>query len=108
LTCAFAGSTIFFCSFGNSIFSKEWCKLSIEDESWSFRGVTSSKSESVKKGRMQNFFTVASRASSNHRVYRRDLEMLLGLSMDVHHHDLALDLGKFQFWGLQAFIAFQL
>jgi hypothetical protein len=94
--------------FGNSIFLKEWCKLSIEDESRSSRAVTNTKSESVKKGRMQNFFTVASRASSNHRVYRRDLEMLLGMSMDIHQHDLALDLGKFQFWGLQEFIEFQL
>jgi hypothetical protein len=45
--------------------------------------------------RLQCFLSVASRASSDHLSYRRDLPALLDLSMTVQEHDLALDLGKF-------------
>lgn len=44
--------------------------------------------------RRQHFFSVASRTSSNdHLSYRRDLVMLLNLSLLIHEYDLALDLG---------------
>lgn len=46
---------------------------------------------------LQNFFRVASRASSDHLVYHRDLIMLLDMSMLIDERDLALDLGKFRF-----------
>ena len=44
---------------------------------------------------LKNFVCVASRASSDHLSYRRDLAMLLDMSMKIHEHDLALDLGTF-------------
>ena len=44
---------------------------------------------------MENFINVASRSSIHHESYRRDLVMLLDLSMTIENHDLALDLGKF-------------
>lgn len=45
--------------------------------------------------RRSNFLSVASRASSHHLVYNRDLLFLLNLSMKIKEHGLALDLGKF-------------
>lgn len=48
---------------------------------------------SVKKQKT-NFLQVASRTSSNHLAYVRDLPYLLKLSMDASEFDLALDLGK--------------
>uniref|UniRef100_A0A7S4AQ97 Uncharacterized protein n=1 Tax=Pseudo-nitzschia australis TaxID=44445 RepID=A0A7S4AQ97_9STRA len=41
---------------------------------------------------MENFVNVASRSSIHHESYRRDLVMLLDLSMTIENHDLALDL----------------
>ena len=47
----------------------------------------------AKKDRRTNFFFVASRASSHHLAYHRDLPLLLTLSMEIKEHSLALDLG---------------
>ena len=47
-----------------------------------------------KQDRRTNFLFVASRASSHHLVYHRDLPLLLTLSMEIKEHSLALDLGK--------------
>jgi hypothetical protein len=38
---------------------------------------------------------VASRTSSDHLAYHRDLVMLLKLGMRIREHGLALDLGTF-------------
>lgn len=44
--------------------------------------------------RRKNFYKVASRTSSNHLAYTRDLKMLLQLSMSIEEYGLILDLGK--------------
>jgi hypothetical protein len=49
---------------------------------------------SNEKERKQNFLSVAARNSSDHLAYRRDLVMLLNLSMAIGERYLALDLGK--------------
>ena len=59
---------------------KEYCTLSV-------------KSKDGK--RRKNFLQVASRTSSDHLAYSRDLPFLLKLSMDAHEFDLALDLGEY-------------
>ena len=41
----------------------------------------------------KNFLYVASRASSHHLAYHRDLLLLLSLNMDIEENSLALDLG---------------
>ena len=49
--------------------------------------------------RKKNFFSVASKASSDHLSYTRDLISLLSLSMEMEEFILALDLGKSRtFW----------
>lgn len=58
----------------------EYCTLSIQ-------GKTNAK-------RRRHFLQVASRTSSDHLAYVRDLPLLLNLSMDAKEYDLALDLGK--------------
>jgi hypothetical protein len=55
---------------------------------------TSNEAKPTKPEHLQNFYKVASRASSDHLAYRRDLVMLLDLSMAISEHELALDLGK--------------
>jgi hypothetical protein len=45
--------------------------------------------------RLKNFIAIASRSSIQYRRYRRDLVMLLDLSMIVGKEDLSLDLGRF-------------
>jgi hypothetical protein len=74
-------------------FFQEWCKWSIG------MGPSDSNKKQVKPENpehLQNFFCVASRASSDHLAYRRNLVMLLDMSMTIGEHDLALDLGKFK------------
>jgi hypothetical protein len=63
----------------------EWCDISAQR--MKTRGASRSSEEKT------NFFAVASRASSSHLAYRRDIVHLLQLSMDIHQLDLALDLG---------------
>lgn len=41
-----------------------------------------------------NFLSVASRASSHHLVYHRDLLFLLSESMSLMEHGLSLDIGE--------------
>ena len=64
---------------------KEFCEWSV--------GVLPRKEKKITC--MENFLNVASPSSSLHNSYRRDLMMLLNLSMTIENHDLALDLGKF-------------
>lgn len=47
--------------------------------------------------RMKNFINIVARSSIHHTRYRRDLMMLLDLSLAIDKEDLALDLGKFHF-----------
>eukprot|EP00977_Amphora_coffeiformis_P000913 scaffold190_cov171-Amphora_coffeaeformis.AAC.38 len=58
---------------------KEYCTLSV-------------KGESTYRSRRSNFLHVASRTSSNHLAYIRNLPLLLKLSMEASEFDLALDL----------------
>lgn len=77
----------------NTIWKQEWCEISVKEL------VVSDGSED-KQDRRTNFFYVASRASSHHRAYHRDLPLLLTLSMEIKEHSLALDLGKLR-WPLR-------
>lgn len=45
------------------------------------------------KNQRENFLAVASRTSSYHLVYHRDLLLLLNQSMSILEYGLALDLG---------------
>lgn len=63
---------------------KELCTLSVKG-----------KGKGMKK-KMMGFFMVASKTSSDHLAYTRDLPFLLKLSMDAREFDLALDLGKWR------------
>ena len=60
--------------------SQEWCKLSTAG--------------SIDRDRVNNFYQVASRTSSTHLSFRRDLLALLDMSMSMKEYDLALELGK--------------
>ena len=71
----------------NKALVKEWCQWSIGLNPFD---ATQAKSTDLK--RQENFFLVASRSSGDHVAYRRDLEVLLKLSMVIEEHDLALDL----------------
>lgn len=66
---------------------QEWCEISVKDL------VVATDETGAKKDRRTNFFFVASRASSHHLAYYRDLPLLLTLSMEIKEHSLALDLG---------------
>ena len=55
------------------------------------------KSKSTDPKRQKNFFLVASRSSRDHSAFRRNLEVLLKLSMIIEERDLALDLGRLTF-----------
>jgi hypothetical protein len=46
--------------------------------------------------RIRNFLQVASKTSSNHLAYTRDLPVLLQISMDAGESNLSLDLGKWR------------
>ena len=69
---------------------KEWCE-------WSIGILPAGMDRKNANGskRLDNFFRVAARSSSEHLSYRRDLETLLKLSMQANEHTLALDLGMF-------------
>ena len=75
---------------------KEWCELSVIPV-----GEDNEKSPSDRPGtghadpKRKNFLSVASRASSDHLVYVRDLPFLLELSMQMDDLDLSLDLSEF-------------
>jgi hypothetical protein len=64
---------------------QEWCEISV-------RQMTANELQ-AKSPYRDNFMSVASRASSHHLVYHRDLPFLLPLSMTIKEHGLALDLG---------------
>jgi hypothetical protein len=70
--------------------SQEWCELSAVAAS---EGSTEDKF----KERRKHFLFVASRTSSDHLAYHRDLVILLELSMRIREHSLALDIGTFDF-----------
>ena len=65
--------------------NKEWCKLSIDE-------ILAAGSNEAKNQR-DNFLAVASRTSSYHLVYHRDLLLLLNQSMSILEYGLSLDLG---------------
>ena len=65
---------------------QEWCELSV-------RGLVTTGSNE-KNDRRTNFLSVASRSSSHHLLYHRDLLFLLTHSMEIKEHGLALDLGE--------------
>jgi hypothetical protein len=48
------------------------------------------------KNQRENFLAVASRSSSHHLAYHRDLLMLLTQSMSILEYGIALDLGAFR------------
>ena len=66
--------------------SKEWCQWSI--------GVGHENFQQRDADRIQNFYLVASRTSSAHLAYRRDLPTLLEMSMTISEYNLALELSK--------------
>jgi hypothetical protein len=65
----------------------EYCQLSVKGSI----GEDTDKKRSIRK---KNFLRVASKTSSDHLAYKRDLPALLQLSMEATEFDLALDLGK--------------
>lgn len=67
---------------------QEWCKLSVDVNVDTVKSGTEDK-------RKKNFFAVASRSSSSHLNYYRDLPFLLDLSMQARESNLALDIGKY-------------
>lgn len=73
---------IFAPHFGNA---QEWCELSV-------RGVDHNTFKERAFDRRRNFFSVASRTSSDHLVYARELLLLLQLSNEVGDSDLELDI----------------
>jgi hypothetical protein len=66
---------------------QEWCEWSI--------GVKDGDNEKRDQDKLQNFYRVASRTSSAHLAYRRDLPTLLEMSMGIKEYNLALELSKF-------------
>lgn len=57
------------------------------------------KPHSTKKSdRVENFLNIASRSSIQHHRYKRDLTLLLKLSVALRKEDLVLDLGKPSLW----------
>ena len=59
----------------------------------SVKEILNGASSYKKQERRSNFFAVASKSSSDHVAYRRDLELLLVLAMKIEEKNLALDLG---------------
>lgn len=84
-----------FCDLGESIseflastfFSQQWCELSV-------RGSDNGSFKDRAFDRLGNFYSVASRTSSDHLLYSRDLVFLLKLCTEINDSDLALDIGK--------------
>lgn len=72
---------------------QEWCTMSVQPAVINLCEIDST-AKAVQQNRRQNFYTVASTATSDHRLYSRDLDFLLSLSMNLEDFDLALDLGK--------------
>lgn len=68
----------------------EWCRLSVHGYLKSMNQASSHSRDA--KGKRQNFLCVASKASSDHMAYKRDLPALLDLSMEMKEYLLALDL----------------
>jgi hypothetical protein len=66
----------------------EWCRLSLEDLSTD----NNEEDQARRKQRRSNFQQVASRSSSDHRYYNRDLFSLMNLSIQDKDYDLALDI----------------
>lgn len=62
---------------------REFCTLSVKRMA----------SDPGKSKNRSNFFQVASKTSSDHLAYTRDLPLLLKLSMEAKEFDLSLDLG---------------
>lgn len=67
---------------------EEWCRRSVD-------GVLHNESEESRCLFQKNLFSVASRTSSYHLVYHRNLPELLKMSMEIDEFELALDLGMF-------------
>lgn len=65
---------------------KEFCEWSV--------GVK--PKEETNPTRMENFLSIAASSSSHHKKYRRDLIMLMDLSLAINNHELALTLGTFR------------
>lgn len=63
---------------------KEYCELSIG---------ASRRNKNPKY--MKNFLNIVACSNPHHSKYRRDLMMLLDLSMSIDNEDLTLDVGKF-------------
>lgn len=68
--------------------SQEWCLLSVRQKD---NGTL--KAHSL--DRLKFFYSVASRAASDHLLYSRDLVTLLALSREIRDHELTLDVGRF-------------
>ncbi|GAX28159.1 hypothetical protein FisN_6Lh015 [Fistulifera solaris] len=64
----------------------EWCQLSIQ-----FLQEMDDETNEAKEYKM-HFMAVASRTSSTHVMYKRDLIVLLDFAMEINETDLALDL----------------
>jgi hypothetical protein len=70
-------------------YAQEWCLLSAEYKADAVKG-----GDERRRTRRENFLAVASRSSSHHLCYHRDLPMLLDLSMQANEFNLALDVGE--------------
>lgn len=70
----------------SNILSKEWCRLSIE--------AIRRNGDPSNQDFLSNFLSVASKASSDHLVYHRDLPFLLDQAMLIKENNLVLDLCK--------------
>lgn len=70
---------------------KEWCELSVEPmrETQNYSGVLPKS-----LARLENFYRIAKRSSPDHRLYHRDLVMLLDVSRKCNEYDLVLDLAE--------------
>lgn len=68
---------------------QEWCEWSIGIDP-----LDTENRKPVDKDWRKNFFRVAARSTSDHLCYKRDLKVLLELSMAINEHNLALDLCK--------------
>lgn len=71
----------------DSLLVRTWCELSV-------RSILDTISSNDNSTCRSNFLAVASRTSSYHLVYHRDLPFLLINSMEIKEFGLALDLSK--------------
>lgn len=79
---------------------QEWCELSILQLDY---GTLKERP----MDRVKNFYAIASRASSYHLAYARDLVLLLTLASTLSDPDLSLDVGEFRLLDCQ-FLPFAL